>query len=118
MGRDFTHRPLTDLLARKVDADGAVSDQLCWHFVLVAGDTTDDDIADAKNIPQCQVWLVDHFVLLLLEPRATSELLHAGDVDTVYFGTVIRKQRRKRPAYDLTSVDDRDAAAEQALAIV
>ena len=55
----------THLLARKVDAHGAVSDLLDGNLELVAGDTADDDVADGETVVHCHVGLLFYDVLLV-----------------------------------------------------
>lgn len=106
------------LLARKVDAHSPLPDQVRRHLVLVARHAGDDHVADGQALLQIPSLEIPDLVLLLLQPAAATELLHAGHVNRVNLCAIIRQQRRKRPSHNLAAVDDRDPAPEKPLAVV
>ncbi len=54
-----------------------------------------------------------HFVLVVLDPRASGEQLYAIQIDRVDVSAVVRQQRSQRPPDDLRAIDDRDRLPEQ-----
>jgi hypothetical protein len=106
------------LLAREVDANSTLSDQVRRHLVIVARNTGDDNIADRKTLLQTPTFHVGHVMLLLLEATSTAEVLHTGDIDRVDFSAVVGKKRCERTTDDLAAVDDSDTTSEETLAVV
>lgn len=88
------------------------------HLVRIAGDAGDDHVADGQALLETPALEVFHLVLLFLQTAAAAELLHASDVDGVNLGAIVGKEGSEGPSDDLTAVDDCDATAEEALAVV
>jgi hypothetical protein len=118
MDHERSTRVESYLFAREVDAHGSLTDQVCGHLVLVAGNAGDDDVADGQALLETPAFHVGNVVLLLLQAATTAEVLHAGHVDGVDLCTIVGEESRKRTADDLAAVDDSDATAEETLAVV
>lgn len=53
----------------------------------------------------------------VLQTLATGELLHTGDINTVYASTIIGQQRGQWTANNLGTVHDTDSVTEQTVAV-
>lgn len=88
------------------------------YLEVVARHTADDNLTQRQAFLQRPSLQFTRFVLLLLEPGATAELLYAGDVDAIDLCAVIGEQGRQRSADNLAAIDHGDAFSKQTLAVV
>ena len=109
--------PVKVAVARKVDAYGAVADQIGGHLEGLGRDAGDDDVAAGQRVGEVPTFLVEDLVTGLTDAAAAGEELDTGDVNTVDGGAVVGEQGRKGTAVDLTAVDDGDGLAEEAVAV-
>ena len=100
----------TYLFARKVDAHGAVLEQLDGELVGGAGHARDDHVAARDDVLE-RLGHVLHVVHLLADALAAREALDARDVDAPDVGAVVGEQGGERAADNLGAVDDGDGAA-------
>lgn len=104
-------------LARKVDADSAILQQVRWHLVLLTGHAADDHVALGQTVLELPARLLHDIVLLLPDALTTCEFLHVGNVHAVYRRTVVGQQSCQRTTHDLTPVDHSDGASVQSVAV-
>jgi hypothetical protein len=109
--------PVKVAVAGKVDAHGAVADQVDGDLEALDGDAADDDVAERQHVGEPPPLLVEDLVARLLEAGAAREELDARDVDAVDGGAVVGEQGGERAAVDLGAVDDGDGLAEEAVAV-
>ena len=109
-------RPVKVLVRGKVDAHGAVADELGGHLERLDGDAADDDVAEGQAVLEAPALLVLDLVARGLDALAAGEELDAGDVDAVDGGAVVGQQGGQGPAVDLGAVDDGNGLAEEAVA--
>lgn len=89
-----------------------------WYLELVSRNTADDNITERETLLYSPPVHGLNFMLLLLKPGASAELLDVIDIDTVHFGAVVGEQSCQWPADDFAPVNDGNAPAMESSAVV